>query len=55
MLRELKNILNSYPDNEIDNIGLWINGGFQIKTIIIDEDNIDLITGNMTVNLKEED
>lgn len=44
MLKRLKYILNSYTDKELESISLWVNSQEMIEDILIEENNIDLIT-----------
>lgn len=52
MLKKLKDILNTYTDEELEDMDLWINSDVEIGNIIIDENSIDLITtdGEIEVN-----
>ena len=42
MIKQLKNILNSYKD--LEDIELWVNSENKVESIIVDEYNINLIT-----------
>ena len=44
MLKRLKYILNSYTDKELESMSLWVNSQEMIEDILIEENNIDLIT-----------
>ena len=44
MLKRLKYLLNSYTDKELESISLWVNSQEMIEDILIEENNIDLIT-----------
>ena len=44
MLNKLKDILNTYTDEELKELDLWINSSYEVKQIIVDDYNIDLIT-----------
>ena len=44
MLNKLKDILNTYTDEELDDMTLWINEAAKVSYILINEDNISLIT-----------
>ena len=46
MLNKLKDILNTYTDEELKELDLWINSSYEVKQIIVDDYNIDLITNN---------
>lgn len=44
MLKKLKDILNTYTDEELEDMTLWINEAAKVSYILINEDNISLIT-----------
>lgn len=44
MLVRLKYILDSFSDNELENMGLWIDSNDTIKSILVEDDDIVLIT-----------
>lgn len=44
MLNKLKDILNTYTDEELKELDLWINSSYEVKKIIVDDYSIDLIT-----------
>lgn len=44
MLLKLKRILNAIPDEELKDMGLWINAEVEIKVIVVEENAISLIT-----------
>ena len=44
MIKKLKDILNTYTDEELEDMILWINSSDALSNIIIDETNIDLIS-----------
>lgn len=43
-LKVLKGILNTYSDSELKDMDMWVNSKEQASYILIDEDNINLIT-----------
>lgn len=43
MLKKLKDILNTYDDEELKNMDLWVNSYIHIDSIMIDEFSIDLV------------
>lgn len=43
MLTKLKHILNTYTDEQLNDMTLWINSSDEVNAILIDEYNIDLI------------
>lgn len=51
MLNKLKGILNTYTDEELKELDLWINSSYEVKQIIVDEYNIDLIINNADVRV----
>ena len=51
MLNKLKDILNTYTDEELKELDLWINSSYEVKQIIVDDYNIDLITDNADVRI----
>lgn len=53
MLNKLKDILNTYTDEELKELDLWINSSYEVNQIILDEYNIDLITNNVEVKVNE--
>ena len=54
MLKKLKDILNTYMDEELEEMELWVNSSWEIDKIIIDDHSIDLITDDLRIDLKEE-
>lgn len=53
MLNKLKDILNTYTDEELKELDLWINSSNMVKQIIVDDYNIDLITNNAEVKIND--
>lgn len=53
MLNKLKDILNTYTDEELKELDLWINSSYEVKQIIVDDYNIDLITNNAEVKVND--
>lgn len=51
MLVKLKDILNTYSNCELDKMDLWINGEDDIFYIIVEEENINLITRGAEVKI----
>lgn len=51
MLNKLKDILNTYTDEELNELDLWIDSSYKIEQIIVDDYNIDLITDNADVRI----
>lgn len=53
MLNKLKDILNTYTDEELNELDLWIDSTCKIEQIIVDDYNIDLITNNAEVKVND--
>ena len=53
MLNKLKDILNTYTDEELNELDLWINSSNMVKQIIVDDYNIDLITNDANVRIND--
>lgn len=53
MLNKLKDILNTYTDEELKELNLWIDSSYEVKQIIVDDYNIDLITDNTEVKVND--
>lgn len=53
MLTRLKYLLNSYSDEELCDMSLWVNSTDEISNIIIDNWSIDLITDNMNIKIND--
>lgn len=53
MLKKLKEILNTYTEEELDEIDLWINSESEVKAILIDDNSIDLITSNASIKIND--
>ena len=51
MLNKLKDILNTYTGEELNELDLWIDSSYKIEQIIVDDYNIDLITDNADVRI----
>lgn len=54
MLKKLKDILNTYTDEELKDMDLWINSSVQVDEIIVDEISTNLITDDMRIDIKED-
>ena len=56
MLKQLKHILNSYDDGVLEEMELWINSSDTIKYILVEDDDIVLITedADLRINGMEE-
>ena len=53
MLNKLKDILNTYTDEELKELDLWIDSTCKIEQIIVDEFGINLITNNAEVKIND--
>ena len=51
MLIKLKKILNTYQDDELALIDLWVDSNLCIEAIIVDENNINLITEKAEIKI----
>ena len=51
MLKKLKVILNSYTDEELEEMNLWINSTECAVAILADECDIDLITNSAEIKI----
>lgn len=51
MIKKLKDILNTYSDEELEDMILWINSSDELSNIIIDENSIDLITSDSEIEI----
>lgn len=54
MLQKLKDILNTYTFQELEEIDLWVNSDYRVEQLIIDEYSIDLITEDRKVEINKE-
>ena len=51
MLKKLKAILNSYTDDEIEKMDLWVNSTECAVAILVDDNDIDLITNSAEIEI----
>ena len=51
MLKKLKVILNSYADEELEEMNLWINSTECAVAILADDSDIDLITNSAEIKI----
>lgn len=54
MIKKLRDILNTYTEEELKELDLWINSSVEVEQIIIDGWGIDLITKDMKVKVENE-
>lgn len=53
MLIKLKRILNSYTDKELEEMNLWINSAECVVAMLIDDNDIDLITNSTEIKIND--
>lgn len=53
MLKKLKAILNSYTDKELEKMDLWVNSAECVVEMLIDDDDIDLITNSTEIKIND--
>lgn len=53
MLNKLKDILDTYTDEELNELDLWVDSSYKIEQIIVDEFGINLITNNAEVKIND--
>lgn len=51
MLKKLKDILNIYTDNELEELDLWIDSRTKVDSIWVEDYNINLITDEAKVEI----
>ena len=51
MLKKLKDILNPYTDNELEELDLWIDSRTKVDSIWVEDYNINLITDEAKVEI----
>ncbi len=51
MLKKLKDILNTYTDNELEELDLWIDSRTKVDSIWVEDYNINLITDEAKVEI----
>lgn len=51
MLKKLKDILNTYTDNELEELDLWIDSRTKVDSIWVQDYNINLITDEAKVEI----
>lgn len=49
MLKKLKALLNACTDEELEDIGLWVNSKECAVSLLVDENDIDLITNSTEI------
>lgn len=53
MIKKLKDILNTYSDEELEEMILWINSSDELANIIVSETDIDLITRDAEIKVND--
>ena len=53
MLNKLRDILNTYTDEELKELDLWVDSSYKIEQIIVDEFGLNLITNNAEVKVND--
>ena len=53
MLKKLKAILNSYSDEELEEMNLWINSTECAVAMLVDDSDIDLITNSTEIKIND--
>ena len=51
MLKKLKAILNSYTDEELEKMDLWVNSTECAVAMLVDDNDIDLITNSAEIEI----
>lgn len=56
MLKQLKEVLNSYSDKELENMEMWVNSNDTVNKFVVDDNgSIDLITTHSIYKVIEEE
>lgn len=56
MLKQLKEILNSYTEEQLENMEMWVNSNDTVNKFVVDDNkSIDLITSNFIYKVIEEE
>ena len=53
MLKKLKAILNSYTDEELEKMDLWVNSTECAVAMLVDDNDIDLITNSAEIKIND--
>lgn len=51
MLKRLKAVLNAYTDEELEKMDLWVNSTECAVAILVDDNDIDLITNSAEIKI----
>ena len=56
MLKQLRSVLNSYTEEQLENMELWVNSNKTVDKFVVDDNgSIDLITSNFVYKVIEEE
>ena len=56
MLKQLKEVLNSYTEDQLENMEMWVNSNDTVNGFVVDNnESIDLITSNFIYKVIEEE
>lgn len=56
MLKQLRSVLNSYTEEQLENMELWVNSNKTVNKFVVDDnESIDLITSNFVYKVIEEE
>lgn len=56
MLKQLKEVLNSYNEEQLENMEMWVNSNYTVNKFVVDDnESIDLITSNFIYKVIEEE
>ena len=56
MLKQLKEVLNSYTEEQLENMEMWVNSNYTVNKFVVDNnESIDLITSNFIYKVIEEE
>ena len=56
MLKQLKEVLNSYTEEQLENMEMWVNSNDTVNKFVVDDnESIDLITSNFIYKIIEEE
>lgn len=56
MLKQLKEVLNSYTEEQLENMEMWVNSNDTVNGFVVDDnESIDLITSNFIYKVIEEE
>ena len=54
MLKQLKEVLNSYTEEQLENMEMWVNSNDTVNKFVVDDnESIDLITSNFIYKVIE--